>query len=80
MEVPWHIGDAVRKIREDVKGWTQEELAERSKISVATVRRLEAGGNQTRQIYEKVATGFQIPVEELWSLVPLPEEKVKPAG
>ena len=66
----WHTGDLVRKLREQ-EDWTQEELARRADVSIASIRRMEKGEkDQNRKTYARVGQAFNLTLGELYGLVP----------
>jgi transcriptional regulator with XRE-family HTH domain len=62
------IGDRLRALR-IAKGWTQEELAERSGVAISTLKLLEARGQGSLQrlIRIAVALGVDGELRELFS-------------
>jgi transcriptional regulator with XRE-family HTH domain len=71
MDLSWHVGDVVRKLRLK-NGWTQKELARRAKLHHNTIVRLEDGdeGVQARTL-KQVAEALGVPRKELWAHVPI---------
>ena len=56
----------VKMLREQ-QNLTQEELAKKAKISRKTLSELEIGrGNQTRDVYVKLAAALNVEVKELF--------------
>lgn len=49
------------------KGWSQEELAEFSGLSVRTVQRIEQGAQPSRQSLRALSSTFSIPESELFA-------------
>jgi transcriptional regulator with XRE-family HTH domain len=72
MNVEWHVGDVVRKLRLG-KGLTQKQLAEQADVHHNTIVRLEDGdeGVQGRTL-ARVASALGVTSKELWRLVPEP--------
>lgn len=76
MKLDWHVGDVVRKLR-DERHWNQDRLAKAAGIHKTTVVRVEQNvGGVTRESYEKIATALKLSLGELFSMVPLPPESV----
>lgn len=70
----WHIGDLVRKLREQ-EDWTQDELALQAGVSVASIRRMEKGDlDQNRSTYTSVAKAFGLTLAVFYGLVPAAHE------
>lgn len=65
----WHIGDVVRKLREE-RRWNQTKLAQVAKVNKATVVRIEEGGNSKRETLEAVARALGVSLGVLYSQVP----------
>ncbi|MEC4113988.1 helix-turn-helix domain-containing protein [Myroides pelagicus] len=58
------------------KGYSQEELCERSGISIRTIQRVEKGGSEPRGTTRQLlCQALDIPVEDLHDLAVLPDEK-----
>ncbi len=59
------MGRRVRAFRK-LKGLTQQELADRSGISLAVLGAVERGNRRSEdQILDKIASVLEIPIEEL---------------
>ena len=71
MRIHWHVGDVVRKLREQRK-WTQLKLGDKAGLNKATIVALEEGVDRDtkRSTFEKVAQALGISVRELHALVP----------
>ncbi len=54
----------IRKLRLD-RGWSQEDLAETSGVSVRTIQRIENGGRASLETLKCLAAVFETPVPEL---------------
>jgi len=70
---PWPtIGENIARLR-SLSGLAQEELAERTGVSVDLIRRLEQGNRQTSRIGSlyKIANGLDVPLPVLLSLQPV---------
>lgn len=48
------------RIRRKEKGWTQSQLAEKSKVSVDTIKKYEKGGNITLETYLMIEDAFSL--------------------
>ncbi|MCF6515435.1 helix-turn-helix domain-containing protein [Lactobacillus sp. S2-2] len=48
------------------KGWTQEELSEKSEVNVRTIQRLESGEDGSLDTLKSVANAFQIRISDLF--------------
>lgn len=70
MDLGWHMGDVVRKLREQ-RRWNQTRLATVAKVNKATVVSVEENAPGTkRETYEKLAKAFDLSLGELFSLLP----------
>jgi transcriptional regulator with XRE-family HTH domain len=68
--VQWHVGDVVRKLREE-RGWTQEELAEKAGIGRQAVVKVEHdNAGQRKGNLAKVAKALGSSEPELYGMVP----------
>ena len=54
----------VRRLREK-KGWSQEQLAELSGVSLRTVQRVEAGNRASLETLKSLASVFEVKLESL---------------
>ncbi len=54
----------VRTLRED-RGWSQEQLAQTSGVSVRTIQRIETGGRASLETLKCFAAGFETTIPEL---------------
>ncbi len=54
----------IRKLRED-RGWSQEDLAELSGLSVRTIQRVESGGRASLETLKCLAAVFETSIPEL---------------
>jgi transcriptional regulator with XRE-family HTH domain len=60
------FGTRVRALRHD-RGWTQEELAQKSSLSVEAVGRIERGAfSPTLETIHKLATGLGVAIHDLF--------------
>jgi transcriptional regulator with XRE-family HTH domain len=70
MDVGWHVGDVVRKLREK-KRWNQQRLAQLAKINKATVVRVEENAPGIRMdTYQAIAKAFDLSLGQLLLMVP----------
>ena len=68
--VQWHVGDVVRKLRED-RGWSMTELARRAGIGRQAVGKVETNnGGQRRGNLERVAKALGFSEPEIYAMVP----------
>lgn len=68
--VQWHVGDVVRKLREE-RGWTQKKLAEKAGIGRQAVVKVEADdAGQRKGNLAKVARALGSSEPELYAMVP----------
>lgn len=51
------------------KGWTQQQLASESGVTVRTVQRLEAGQDSSMDTLSRIAKALEVPVGDLFSVV-----------
>ncbi len=66
----WHVGDVVRKLRED-RGWTQQQLATKAGIGRPAVVKVEQDdGGQRKGNLGKVAKALGYNEPELYAMVP----------
>lgn len=70
MRLQWHVGDVVRKLRED-QGWKQGAVAKRAHLHLVTISRVEAGKETKTPTIEKIARAFGMSMAELYALVPI---------
>lgn len=69
----WHVGDVVRKLREQ-KRWNQLKLAAMAGVNKATIVRVEEHApGVKRETYEAVASALGATVGELFTMVPSQE-------
>jgi transcriptional regulator with XRE-family HTH domain len=63
---PRRLSTVLRELRES-KGWTQEELAKRAKITRSHLSLLEAGHrrNPSLEVLKRLARALGVPVTEL---------------
>ncbi|MGH7298447.1 MAG: helix-turn-helix domain-containing protein, partial [Polyangiaceae bacterium] len=59
------LGHRVIELRRE-RGWTQEQLAERSQLDERDVRRIEAGENTTVHTLVRVAHAFRVSIALLF--------------
>jgi transcriptional regulator with XRE-family HTH domain len=69
MKLGWHIGDVVRKIREDL-GWKQNQLAKLAHVHVTTIGRFENTGSYEPETAEKIASALSLRVADLHAAIP----------
>lgn len=58
----------VAKLRKE-KGWTQEELAEKSYLTVRTIQRMEAGSDVSLSTLSSVAQGLSVSLSDLFEQI-----------
>jgi transcriptional regulator with XRE-family HTH domain len=78
------IGDRIKAERE-ARGWSQSELARRSKVSQAFISQLENGDRQElgMKVAQKLATAFSMDLNVFTSAIDIstpPEELFRAAG
>lgn len=83
VKLAWHIGDVIRKLRED-RGWKQEALADEAKLHLATIVRVEAGKETKTPTIAALAKAFGLSVAQLYGLIPpqeppMPQQDPRPA-
>lgn len=66
----WHVGDVVRKLREEQGFASADELAKKAGVDRATVYRLENTGRTKPKTLELVAAALGVRAEALEALVP----------
>lgn len=60
------FGDRVKRLRRE-RGWTQEDMAERTDLHRSYLAAIEAGGrNPTLDVIVKIANGLHVPVATLF--------------
>lgn len=70
MNLEWHMGDVVRKLREQ-KRWTQTKLATMAGVNKATIVSVEENAPGTkRETYEKLGFAFGLTMGAFFSLLP----------
>jgi transcriptional regulator with XRE-family HTH domain len=79
-ELVWHVGDVVRKVREQHR-LNQKRLADRSHLNKATIVAVEQNApGIRRETYEAIARAFALSLGELFSMVPVPPSRSERAG
>lgn len=70
MELRWHIGDVVRKLREQQRPkWTQGRLAKEAGLNKATIVSVENNDPRIRRdTYEAIARAFKVSLVDLFSV------------
>jgi transcriptional regulator with XRE-family HTH domain len=53
------------KLERQKRSWTQEQLAERAKLSTRTIQRLECGAEASAEALRLIAGAFDLPVDNL---------------
>ena len=71
------LGHHLRRLRL-ARGWTQEAFAERSDVSVDTVRRLERGAVPNIDTLVKLCTGFDLSVSRFFTTLELSVNDITP--
>jgi transcriptional regulator with XRE-family HTH domain len=75
-ELPWHVGDVVRKLRQK-RGWNQSELAAAAGVHKNTVARIEDGDEGvTGKTLKAVALALETTLAQIYGLIP--EDKGTP--
>ena len=64
------MGDNLRSLRRS-RGWSQEDLAAASGLSVRTVQRVENGRSPGPETLQSLAAAFAVDVEQLWGGPPV---------
>ena len=67
----------IRKLRED-RGWSQEQLAEISGLSVRTIQRIESGGRASLETLKCLAAVFETSIPDLRKDSSMAEDDDKP--
>jgi len=68
--IEWHVGDVVRKLREE-RGWTQQQLATKAGIGRPAVMKVEQDSpNQRQNNLARVGKALGYSEPELYALVP----------
>jgi transcriptional regulator with XRE-family HTH domain len=58
------VAKVIKKQREQV-GWTQQEFADRAKLSVPTIHRIENGYRPSKKILTKVLTALCLNIDDI---------------
>lgn len=58
------------KLERQKRFWTQEQLAERAKLSTRTVQRIESNGESSAETLRLIAEAFGLPADTLWTAAP----------
>lgn len=58
------------KLERQKRSWTQEQLAERSKLSTRTVQRIESGDESSAETLRLIAEAFGLPADRLRTSAP----------
>jgi transcriptional regulator with XRE-family HTH domain len=59
------LGDKIRSLRIEQKGWTLTELAEAARISAQTIRKAERGEKISEVSLARIANALGIPIRDL---------------
>lgn len=70
-QVAWHEGDVIRKLRHSA-GWTLQQLAEKTHLSVTAIHDIETGITKEpkRKTLTNIATAFGLTMRDLQDLIP----------
>lgn len=69
MELVWHVGDVVRKVRK-AKRITQKRLALKAQVSRSAIINLEDGGRFQSRTLDRIAEVLEMRLPGLYALVP----------
>lgn len=70
LPLEWHVGDVIRKLRED-KRWTQLRLGKESDLDKSTIVRVEENApGVRRETYELIAKALGCSVGALFMMIP----------
>jgi transcriptional regulator with XRE-family HTH domain len=58
------VAKVIKKQREQV-GWTQQEFADRAKLSVPTIHKIENGYRPSKKILTKVLTALCLNIDDI---------------
>jgi transcriptional regulator with XRE-family HTH domain len=58
------------RLERQKRSWTQEQLAERAKLSTRTVQRIESNGESSAETLRLIAEAFGLPADSLWPTAP----------
>lgn len=72
------VNNKIKQLRLS-KNLSQEQLAEKAKVSVRTIQRMEAGGDASIETLNLVAGALGVPVKELFDDLTDQENKIKNA-
>jgi len=74
MGLDWHVGDVIRKLREQ-RRWGQERLATAAGKNKGTIVAAEANENVKRDTLEAIARGLGMTVGQIYDLIPRSEQE-----
>jgi transcriptional regulator with XRE-family HTH domain len=74
MSIEWHIGDIVRKLRENVRK-TQADLSKLTKLRPATISSIENTGKYDPESLERIAQALKTTVDYIYEQKRLANEK-----
>jgi len=69
MRTQWHVGDVVRKMREQ-RGWSVMQLADRAGVNKATISGIENGqnlGSRQQDTFTKIASALDAQASDLYA-------------
>jgi transcriptional regulator with XRE-family HTH domain len=69
------VAKVIKKQREQV-GWTQQQFADRAKLSVPTIHRIENGYRPSKKILTKVLTALCLNIDDIISDPDLTDEDI----
>ena len=58
------------RLERQKRSWTQEQLAERAKLSTRTVQRIESNGESSAETLRLIAEAFGLPADSLGTAAP----------
>jgi transcriptional regulator with XRE-family HTH domain len=69
------VAKVIKKQREQV-GWTQQEFADKAKLSVPTIHKIENGYRPSKKILTKVLTALCLNIDDIISDPDLTDEDI----